>query len=530
MGTDKVKISKLGTKEIVKNSILKVEFENAKTANLLIFIVDKEGLKDALNSAYGKTLQAEIKYNDFKPITDKTVNAGIINGQETIFVGFGKNEDKEKSNEDNCKDSNNLMLQVQKLGATIANLTPVEKKTTICISNKFSSSIKDEMLVEIYFGYNQKIHRFSKYLTDKKALDKLPNVNKVILSSDNNNLSKNAKVKQLLLKRQNQLEGIFYTRTLGNEPSNVIYPESFANEIIKAFSDIKDTKVKILDKKEIEKLGMNMLLGVAQGSVKEPKVVVVEYNGNKKKKNIDLALVGKGVTFDSGGLCIKPSSCMNGMKGDMIGAATILSSLLTMAKNNMKVNVVAVAGMVENMPSGSAQKVGDIVKSMSGKTVEIIDTDAEGRLVLGDVLYYTQSVYKPEYLIDMATLTGAIMVALGTERAGIFSNNNELAKKLQTSGELTGDRCWIMPMGEEYADAMKSEIADLRNLSSVRYAGSATAGEFLHNFIGNNKKWAHIDIAGVDIATKNNSFCIADFASGYGVKLLNDFAEKNIEK
>ena len=387
------------------------------------------------------------------------------------------------------------------------------------------------MLVEIYFGYNQKIHRFSKYLTDKKAIDKLPNVNKVILSSNgNNDLSKNAKIKQLLLKRQNQLEGIFYTRTLGNEPSNVIYPESFANEIVKAFSDVKNTKVKILNKKEIENLGMNMLLGVAQGSVKEPKVVVVEYNGNKNKKNIDLALVGKGVTFDSGGLCIKPSSCMNGMKGDMIGAATILSSLLTMAKNNMKINVVAVAGMVENMPSGSAQKVGDIVKSMSGKTVEIIDTDAEGRLVLGDILYYTQSVYKPECLIDMATLTGAIMVALGTERAGIFSNNNELAKKLQTSGELTGDRCWIMPMGKEYADAMKSEIADLRNLSSVRYAGSATAGEFLRSFIGDNKKWAHIDIAGVDIATKNNSFCIADFASGYGVKLLNDFAERNIEK
>ena len=530
MGTNKTKILKLETKEVVKNSILKVEFGSSKTANLLIFIIDKKGLKSALSSTYGKALRTEIKYNDFKPATGKTANVGIANEQKVIFVGFGEDKNEEKNNKYNCKDNNNLTLQAQKLGAIIANLTPVEKKTTICISNKFSSSIKDEMLVEIYFGYNQKIHRFNKYLTDKKALDKLPNVNKVILSSNNNSLNKNAKIKQLLLKRQNQLEGIFYTRTLGNEPSNVIYPESFANEIIKAFSNVKNTKVKILNKKEIENLGMNMLLGVAQGSVKEPKVVVVEYNGNKKKKNIDLALVGKGVTFDSGGLCIKPSSCMNGMKGDMIGAATILSSLLTMAKNNMKINVVAVAGMVENMPSGSAQKVGDIVKSMSGKTVEIIDTDAEGRLVLGDILYYAQSIYKPEYLIDMATLTGAIMIALGTERAGIFSNNNKLAKKLQTSGELTGDRCWIMPMGEEYADAMKSEIADLRNLSSVRYAGSATAVEFLHNCTGDNKKWAHIDIAGVDIATKNNSFCIADFASGYGVKLLNDFAERNIEK
>ena len=182
------------------------------------------------------------------------------------------------------------------------------------------------------------------------------------------------------------------------------------------------------------------------------------------------------------------------------------------------------------MPDGNAQKVGDIVKSMSGKTVEIIDTDAEGRLVLGDILYYAQTTYKPEYMIDMATLTGAIMVALGLERAGIFTNNETLGNAIKKSGDKSGDKCWVMPMGEEYADAMKSQIADLRNLSSVRYAGSATAAAFLENFIDDNKKWAHIDIAGVDNATKNSPFGVADFASGFGLKLLNEFVKTEIEK
>ena len=230
--------------------------------------------------------------------------------------------------------------------------------------------------------------------------EKKTTVEKVILDA-----KENAALKKLINKRQNQLEGIFYVRTLGNEPSNIIYPETFATEIQKAFSGLKNVKVNVLAKKELEKLGMNMLLGVSQGSIKEPKVIVVEYHGNAKKKDVDLALVGKGVTFDSGGLCLKPSQYMEGMKCDMLGAITILSSLLVMAKNGTKINVVAVAGMVENMPGGNAQKVGDIVKSMSGKTVEIIDTDAEGRLVLGDVLYYAQSKYKPACMIDMATLT-----------------------------------------------------------------------------------------------------------------------------
>lgn len=528
----------LNTKKNVSDAILDVSFDNEKDVDLLVYVVDEKGLKTALKSSYGKALQAEIDFNEFKPETGKIANVGIVDKQKVVFVGFGKSEkDKQKEN-DGEKKGDALQLQVQKLGACIADLVPAKKKVAVGISSKYSN-LDDKMLVEVYFGFNQKIYRFSKYLTNKEAVEKLPNIDKVILctkddtkekgkSNGKKNISKD--VKDLIEKRQNQLEGIFCVRALGNEPSNVIYPESFADEMKKIFSGVANVKVKVLGKKELEKLGMNMLLGVAQGSSKEPKVVVVEYTGNKSKKGVDLALVGKGVTFDSGGLCLKPSQYMEGMKGDMLGATTILSSLLVMAKNKVKVNAVAVAGMVENMPGCGAQKVGDIVKSMSGKTVEIIDTDAEGRLVLGDVLYYAQSTYKPDCMIDMATLTGAIMVALGTEKAGIFSNNDKMANQIKISGDKTGESCWVMPMGEEYAEAMKSQIADLRNLSSVRYAGSATAGEFLKNFIGDNKKWVHIDIAGVDFATKRNKFAIADFASGFGVKLLNDFVEENLAK
>ena len=530
----------LNTKKVVNDAILDVSFGGEKDADLLVYIVDEKGLKMALKSVYGKALQAEIDYNEFKPETGKVADVGIINKQKVVFVGFGKSEKEKQKEKAGEKKGDDLQLQVQKLGAGIAKLVPIKKKVVVGFSNKYVN-LDDTMLVEAYFGFNQKIYRFSKYLTDKEAVEKLPNVSKVVLCSQDNTKGNgkddkaatkvvDKEIKDLIEKRQNQLEGIFCVRTLGNEPANVIYPESFVNEMKKLFAGVANVTVKILDKKELEKLEMNMLLGVAQGSSKEPKVIIVEYTGNKSKKGVDLALVGKGVTFDSGGLCLKPSQYMEGMKGDMLGATTVLSSLLVMAKNKVKVNVVAVAGMVENMPGGGAQKVGDIVNSMSGKTVEIIDTDAEGRLVLGDVLYYAQIKYKPEYMIDMATLTGAIMVALGTERAGIFANDDKLAKNIKQSGDKTGDKCWVMPMGEEYAEAMKSQIADLRNLSSVRYAGSATAGEFLRNFIGDNKKWAHIDIAGVDFATKNNVFGVADFASGFGVKLLNDFVEENLAK
>ena len=512
---------KLDVKKAVQSKILDVNFGNNK-ADIVVYFVDKKGLEKNWLKHSNTDYVAKIKYKKFEATKGQLIDLDFAKGKQIILVGV----DNDKK--DLKKEKNNIELDFAKAGASVVNVLPKGQNVNVLFSNKYIENKEfkqDSLLVEAYFGFNQKYYRFDKYITNKEEKEKRTVVNSIILDASENN-----EIKKLIKTKQNQLEGIFYIRELGNEPANVVYPETMADEIKKAFVGIKNTKVKVLNKKDIEKLGMNMLLGVAQGSVKEPKVVVVEYLGNPKQKTYDLALIGKGVCFDSGGLSLKPSQYMEGMKGDMLGAATILSSTLSMAKNGVKANIVAVAGLVENMPDGNAQKVGDIVKSMSGKTVEIIDTDAEGRLVLGDILYYAQTTYKPEYMIDIVTLTCVIMVALGLERAGIFTNNETLGNSIKKSGDKSGDKCWVMPMGEEYADAMKSQIADLRNLSSVRYAGSATAAAFLENFIDDNKKWAHIDIAGVDNATKNKPFCVADFASGFGLKLLNEFVKTEIEK
>ncbi len=525
---------KLDTKKLVQNYILDMSFSDGKKSDVVIYLLDKKNLKSALSSSFGMALKSEINCNDFKIENKKIADLGYISGKKVIVVGIGEkdgnsndNNKKRKANEKD--DILNSTLEMQKIGALMSSVIPANKNICLCISNKFCS-IEDKMLVEMYFGLCQKYYNFTKYITDSERLKKEKKISNVILEAKDKKAEKSSEITKLIKDRQAKLEGIFLTRTLVNEPANVIYPETFAEEIEKNASGIKNIKIKVLTKKELQKLGMNLLLGVAQGSEKEPRVVIVEYNGNKSKKDYDIALVGKGVTFDSGGLSLKPESYMCGMKNDMAGSATVISTILSLAKCGAKVNAVALGGMVENMPSGTAQRVDDVVRSMSGKTVEIISTDAEGRLVLADVLYYAQTTYKPKYMIDVATLTGAIMIALGQERAGIFSNSDELAMKIKKSGDDTGDNCWIMPMGKEYHEPMKSNIADLRNCSSTRYAGSATAAAFLENFIGDNKNWAHIDIAGVDTATKNNVFGRSGIATGFGIKLLTDFIEKNIEK
>ena len=513
---------KLDTKKIIQDSILSVSFGDEKKCEVIVYLLDKKNLKSALKSNFGSFLKTEIDYNDFKIEDKKVADLGHVEGKKIIVASFDAGDGDKK-------DKKNIAFEARKIGASLLSVVPANKNVNVCISNKFCN-IEDGMLVDVYFGLSQKYYTFTKYITNKERLKKVKKISSIVLNVKYERNKTNDKLDKLIKDKQAELEGIFLTRTLVNEPANVICPESFAEEIKKVSSEIKNLKVKVLDKKELQKLGMNLLLGVAQGSVNEPKVVIVEYNGNKDKNKWDLALVGKGVTFDSGGLSLKPEPHMSGMKNDMAGSATVISTVLSLAKIGAKVNVVALGGMVENMPSGTAQRVDDVVQSMSGKTVEIISTDAEGRLVLADVLYYAQTTYKPKYMIDVATLTGAIMVALGQEKAGIFSNSDELASQIKKSGDNTGDYCWVMPMGEEYMKPMKSHIADLRNCSSVRYAGSATAAVFLENFTGGNKKWAHIDIAGVDTATENNIFGKRNFATGFGVKLLIDFVRSNIGK
>ena len=524
MGSSKLSNAKNKNNGLYVNQVLPVKY--GKNGDLVIYFVDKKGLEKILKDKNKKQEAEQIKYEEFKASKGQLINLGILGGKKIILIGVDKDLEQEKKEIVKSDEKENIALDFEKIGAKIVGLLPHGKTIDIVLSNEYCIDKKfcdDKLLVYAYFGFNQRNYKFDKYLTDKDVEKKKTKIKNVLLD-----IKETAEIKKMVNEKQIKLDAIFFTRDISNEPANVIYPESFANIVKDKFKGIKNVKVKIIEQKELEKLGMNLLLGVAKGSSNSPKVVVVEYKGNSSSKKTDIALIGKGVCFDSGGMSLKPSQYMEGMKQDMQGAITQIASLYAIAKNGLKVNAIAVGGMVENMINGQAQKVGDIVKSMSGKTVEIIDTDAEGRLVLADILYYAQTTYKPEYLIDMATLTGAIMYALGTEKSGIFTNNKELGKKLYESGEKTGDNNWVMPLTAEYFDAIKSQIADLRNLGKKgSYAGSATAASLLANFIDDNKKWAHIDIAGVDTATGNNSFCKEGLASGYGVKLITDFIENN---
>ena len=285
-------------------------------------------------------------------------------------------------------------------------------------------------------------------------------------------------------------------------------------------------KVDVLGEKEMTKLGFGALLGVGQGSVRESQLVVMKWMGGKKDEK-PIAVVGKGVTFDTGGINIKPSNGMEDMKYDMAGSGVVLGLMQSLAMRKAKVNVIGVMALAENMPSGSAQRPSDVVTSLSGQTIEVLNTDAEGRLVLADALWYTQDKFKPQYIIDLATLTGAITVALGYEYAGLFSNDDKLCDMLTAAGTAVGEPLWRLPMGKAYDKDINSDVADVKNVGSGRGAGSITAAHFLERFV-NKTPWAHLDIAGMawDKAAKPLT---GKGATGYGVRLLNEFLIKNFE-
>ena len=367
-------------------------------------------------------------------------------------------------------------------------------------------------------GIDLESYSFDKYFTTKKASDfpKLETVN--FVAKEKLNKKDYEQTKALT-------NAVRYARDLINEPSNNLTPEIYASDIKRLES--LGLKITILNKETLKKKGFNMLLSVSQGSNNDPYVCILEYIGNKKKKGFDVALVGKGVTFDSGGISIKPSQGMWDMKQDMAGSAVVVSSLKALAGQKLNINVVGIVGLVENMPSGTATRPGDIVTSLSGQTVEILNTDAEGRLVLGDCLTYIEREYKPERIIDIATLTGAIIVALGEEMAGLFSNDDCLSELLSIAGEQTGEELWRFPLTDNYRKKIKSDIADIKNISAGRSAGSITAACFLEKFLPNKTPWAHLDIAGVDKVEKTKPMYPAG-SSGFGVLLLNKFL-KNLE-
>ena len=359
-------------------------------------------------------------------------------------------------------------------------------------------------------GVRLRAYKFDRYKTKKKDDEDKGAAGSVSIAVADVAAAKNAYKPE-----SHVVDGVLMARELVNEPPNVLYPVEFARRA----SQLRKlgVNVEVLDVRAMKRLKMGALLGVSQGSAHEGRTVIMRWNGGKRGEQ-PLAFVGKGVCFDTGGISIKPSGSMEDMKGDMGGAACVVGLMHALAARKAKVNVIGAIGLVENMPDGNAQRPGDIVTSMSGQTIEIINTDAEGRLVLADVLWHVAQKYKPKFMIDLATLTGAIMVALGTEYAGLFSNNDQLSERLSAVGQATGEKVWRMPLGPEYDKLIDSKFADVKNAGS-RYGGSITAAQFLQRFV-DDTPWAHLDIAGTAMGAPSSDINHS-WGSGYGVRLLD---------
>ena len=404
---------------------------------------------------------------------------------------------------------------IENLGAEFFVRIDQNKKEDYYI-NTDSLNIRYENFIGYFLhGLKLKSYKFNKYKSKNQT--KLISIN-VVGNKNKPSLQTQIKFKALE-------EGTFYARDLVSEPGNVLHPDEYAKRLI----NLKKTglKINIYDEKKLKKLGMNALLGVGQGSIRGSYLVTMEWNGLKNNSK-PLAFVGKGVCFDTGGYSLKPAKFMEDMTYDMAGSATVVGLMKNLALRKAKVNAVGVVGLVENMVSGNAQRPGDIVKSYSGKTIEILNTDAEGRLVLADALTFTEEKFKPKFIIDLATLTGAIIVSLGSEYAGLFSNDDQLSKQIFTAGEKVNEKVWRMPLHKNYDKLMNSKNADVQNINYVGGAGSTTAAQFLQRFILNKTPWAHLDIAGMAFS-KYGGALNSGGATGFGVRLLNQLIEESYE-
>jgi len=405
---------------------------------------------------------------------------------------------------------------VENLGAQFYSFIKKNKIQNLSIH---SESVKNkpgkDFIGRFVHGLKLKSYEFNIYKTKK-----IKNVTTISLIGKQSALALKNKLKFKALE-----EGTFFTRDLVSEPGNILHPDEYAKRLIKLKK--YGLKVTVYDQKKLKKLGCNALLGVGQGSIRGSYLVTVEWKGNKSKSK-PLAFVGKGVCFDTGGYSLKPARFMEDMTYDMAGSAAVVGLMKTLALRKAKINAVGAVGLVENMVSGNAQRPGDIVKSYSGKTIEVLNTDAEGRLVLADALTFTEKKFKPKLMVDLATLTGAIIVSLGSEYAGLFSNDDKLSKQLLEAGERVDEKLWRMPLHKNFDKLINSKNADMQNINYVGGAGSTTAAQFLQRFIINKTPWAHLDIAGMAFS-KYAGALNSGGATGYGVRLLNKFVEDNYE-
>jgi leucyl aminopeptidase len=417
--------------------------------------------------------------------------------QRLIVVGTGKRSE--------LKDKDFL-----KLGGVVAGKLNAASATATILAELPGGAIEPAQAAAIAAGVRLRAYKFDRYKTRKKdGEDSALRVNVSVAVGDVGAAGR------AFAPDAHVVDGVLIARDLVNEPPNVLYPVEFARRASRLRG--LGVKVEVLDVKAMKQLGMGALLGVAQGSNQPGRLVVMRWNGGKRG-DPPVAFVGKGVCFDTGGISIKSAGSMEDMKGDMGGAACVVGLMHALAARKARANVVGAIGLVENMPDGNAQRPGDIVTSMSGQTIEIINTDAEGRLVLADALWYVTRKFKPKFMVDLATLTGAIMVALGTEYAGMFSNNDELSERLKVVGDTTGERVWRMPLGPEYDKQIDSQFADMKNTGG-RHGGSITAAQFLQRFV-DNTPWAHLDIAGTAMGAPKTEIN-QSWGSGFGVRLLD---------
>jgi leucyl aminopeptidase len=466
-----------------------------------------------------KNFSFNSKKLSFIDINYKEINSLLLKNKDEDYFVFNYHSSKPKKiifiNQKDNKDE----FKNQNIGGKVISEIKSAKEINVIFSNE--NKTLENYYFNFFLGCFLKKYSFTKYKTIFKKNENAKEIINLLITSSNKNFF--IKIKNNI---ENIISGVFLTRDLVSEPPNYLNPERFVSEI-KKLSKL-GLKVDVFDYSKMKKIGMNALLGVSQGSKNLPYFVTITWKPNNSKNKKPLSFIGKGVCFDTGGISLKPAKFMEDMKYDMAGAGAVVGLMKTLALRKSKSYVVGAVALVENMPGGSAQRPGDIVKSYSGKTIEVLNTDAEGRLILADAIYYIDEQYKPELIVDLATLTGAIVVSLGSEYAGLFSNNDKLSEKLIKAGEIENEKLWRFPLHKNYDKLMDSKIADIQNINYSGGAGSITAAQFLQRFLKNNTPWAHLDIAGM-AWTKKDLETIPTGATGYGVKLLNKFVEKYYE-
>ena len=450
----------------------------------------------------------------------------LISNEEYSFIGdlLAINDKKKKIIAYDLNSRRRIILisikkkittsEAEGLGAKFYDIFKDIKQNHFDINSETAKNTLQNFVGYFLHGLRLKSYIFDKYKSKKEKTNLIINI-----------LGKNIPSLKHQIKFQAVENGTFFARDLVSEPGNILHPDEYA----KRLNSLKKIglKVNVYDEKKLKKLGMNTLLGVGQGSIRGSYLVTMEWKG-KKDNSKPVAFVGKGVCFDTGGISLKPAKFMEDMTYDMAGSATVVGLMKSLALRKARVNAIGVVGLVENMPGGNAQRPGDIVKSYSGKTVEILNTDAEGRLVLADALTFTEEKYSPKFIVDLATLTGAIIVSLGSEYAGLFSNDDKLSKQLIDVGEKTEEKVWRMPLNKNFDKLIDSKNADMQNINYVGGAGSTTAAQFLQRFILNKTPWAHLDIAGMAFS-KYGGALNSGGATGYGVRLLNKLVEDYYE-